>query len=59
MTIIPFPETRQGCCCSIPEWLSLPVAPQAAARIRFCGEDKLPQAVSLQGALTWLADLAA
>jgi len=35
------------------------VAPQAAARIRFCGEDKLPQAVPLQGALTWLADLAA
>ena len=59
MTIIPFLETRQGCCCSTPVWLSLPVAPQAAARIRFCGEDKLPQAVPLQGALTWLADLAA
>ena len=59
MTIIPFPETRQGCCCSPPQWLTLPVAPQAAARIRFCGEDKLPQAVPLQGALTWLADLTA
>jgi nitrogen fixation protein NifB len=59
VTIIPFPETRQGCCCSTPEWLTLPVAPQAAARIRFCGEDKLPQAVPLQGALAWLADLAA
>ena len=58
MTIIPFPETRQGCCCNPPEWLTLPVAPQAAARVRFCGEDKLPQAVPLQGAITWLADLA-
>lgn len=57
MTIIPFSEARQGCCCSTPQWLTLPVVPQAVARIRFCGEDKLPQAVPLQGALTWLADL--
>lgn len=59
MTIISFPEARQGCCCSNPEWLTLPVAPQATARTRFAGEDKLPQAVPLQGALTWLADLTA
>lgn len=59
MTIIPFPETKQGCCGKISEWLVLPVAPQAAARLRFCGEDKLPQAVPLRGALTWIADLLA
>lgn len=59
MTIIPFPETKQGCCGKTPQWLALPVAPQAAARLRFCGEDKLPQAVPLRGALTWIADLLA
>ncbi len=59
MTIIPFPETKQGCCGKIPQWLILPMAPQAAARLRFCGEDKLPQAVPLRGALTWIADLLA
>ena len=57
MTIIHFPKTKQGCCGKIPQWLILPMAPQAAARIRFCGEDKLPQAVPLRGALTWIADL--
>ena len=57
MTIIPFPETQQGCNCKDSAWLALPVAPQAAARNRFCGEDKLPQAVPLNGALTWIADL--
>lgn len=59
MTIIHFPKTKQGCCGKIPEWLILPVAPQASARLRFCGEEKLPQAVPLRGALTWIADLLA
>ncbi|MGV1098021.1 NifB/NifX family molybdenum-iron cluster-binding protein [Thiovibrio sp. JS02] len=59
MTIIHFPKTKQGCGNRIPEWLPLPVAPQAAARLRFCGEEKLPQAVPLRGALTWIADLLA
>ncbi|MCX5865573.1 MAG: radical SAM protein [Deltaproteobacteria bacterium] len=59
MTIVHFPKTKQGCGGKIPQWLILPVAPQAAARIRFCGEDKLPQAVPLRGALTWIADLLA
>ncbi|MFA7383158.1 MAG: radical SAM protein [Desulfurivibrionaceae bacterium] len=57
MTVVDFPKTRQGCCGKTPQWLILPVAPQAAARLRFCGEDKLPQAVPLRGALTWIADL--
>ena len=59
MTIIHFPKTKQGCGTKIPQWLILPVAPQAAARIRFCGDDPLPQAVPLRGALTWIADLLA
>ena len=59
MTSIHFPKTKQGCGGKIPEWLILPVAPQAAARLRFCGEDKQPQAVPLRGALTWIADLLA
>jgi len=59
VTIIHFPKTKQGCCGKIPQWLILPMAPQAAARIRFCGEEKLPQAVPLRGALTWIADLLA
>lgn len=59
MAVIDFSQTRQGCCGRIPEWLILPVAPQASARLRFCGEDKLPQAVPLRGALTWIADLLA
>ena len=59
MTIIHLPKSKQGCGGKIPQWLILPVAPQAAARIRFCGEDKLPQAVPLRGALTWIADLLA
>jgi len=57
VTIIHFPKSRQGCGCKIPQWIDLPVAPQAAARIRFVGEEKLPQAVPLRGALTWIADL--
>lgn len=57
MTIIPFPETRQGCECKAPEWITLPVAPHAAARSRFSGEEKLAQAVPLHGALTWVDDL--
>ncbi|MDG4474946.1 radical SAM protein [Thiovibrio frasassiensis] len=57
MTIIHLPKTKQGCGTKIPQRLILPVAPQAAARIRFCGEDPLPQAVPLRGALTWIADL--
>jgi nitrogen fixation protein NifB len=59
VTIIHLPKSKQGCGGRIPQWLILPVAPQAAARIRFCGEDKLPQAVPLRGALTWVADLLA
>ena len=59
MTVIPFSKTRQGCCCGTPEWLILPVAPQAAARSRFSGEDKLPQAVPILGALTWIAEVLA
>lgn len=59
MTIIPFPGTQQGCDCSVPEWISLPVAPQAAARGRFSGEEKIPQAVPLRGALTWVSELRA
>lgn len=59
MTIIPFPETQQESCSKATEWLTLPVAPQAAARIRFCGEDKLPQAIPLHGALAWITDLSA
>ncbi|MHB8989620.1 MAG: dinitrogenase iron-molybdenum cofactor biosynthesis protein [Desulfobulbia bacterium] len=59
MTIIHFPKTKQGAMGKIPQWLILPMAPQAAARIRFCGEDKLPQAVPIRGALTWIADLLA
>ncbi len=59
VTIIHFPQSKQGCCGKIPQCLPLPVAPQAAARLRFCGEDKLPQAVPIQGALTWIADLLA
>lgn len=57
MTIIHFPKSKQGCGTKIPQWLILPVAPQAAARIRFCGEAQLPQAVPLRGALTWIAGL--
>ncbi|HIJ91618.1 MAG: radical SAM protein [Desulfobulbaceae bacterium] len=59
MTIVHFPKIKQGCCGKSPQWLIVPVAPQAAARIRFCGEDKLPQAVPMRGALTWIADLLA
>ncbi|MEW6595748.1 MAG: dinitrogenase iron-molybdenum cofactor biosynthesis protein [Thermodesulfobacteriota bacterium] len=57
MTILHFPKSKHGCCGKSPQWLTLPMAPQAAARIRFCGEEKLPQAVPLRGALTWIADL--
>ena len=59
MTIIHLPKSKHGCGGKIPQWLILPMAPQAAARIRFCGEDKLPQAVPIRGALTWIADLLA
>jgi nitrogen fixation protein NifB len=59
MTIIHLPKSKHGCGGKIPQWLILPVAPQAAARLRFCGEDQLPQAVPLRGALTWIADLLA
>lgn len=57
MTIIPFPETRQGCGAQAKTWLTLPVAPHAAARLRFCGEEKLPQAVPPPAALNWLDSL--
>ncbi len=59
MTIIPFPENQESCCGKAAEWLTLPVAPQAVCRTRFCGAEKLPQAVPLPGALTWLEDIKA
>ncbi len=60
MTIIPFPDNKAGCGCNkAPEWITLPVAPHAAARSRFAGEEKLAQAVPLYGALTWMDDLLA
>ena len=57
MCSIPFPDKQPRCCCNAAEWINLPVAPHAAARSRFSGEDKLPQAVPLHGALTWVDDL--
>ncbi len=55
MTIIPLANKKTGCGCSqAPEWITLPVAPNATARCRFSGEEKLPQAVPLYGALTWV-----
>lgn len=57
MTIIPFPETRQGCGSQVKAWITLPVAPHAAARTLFCGEEKLPQAVPPPAALNWLDSL--
>ena len=51
------PDKQPGCGCKVPEWISLPIAPQAAARSRFCGDGKLPQAIPLHGALTWVDDL--
>ena len=57
MSIIPFPVNQHGCGCRTPEWISLPVAPRPIARIRFFGESKFPQAVPLNGTLTWVADL--
>lgn len=59
MTIIPFAKTRQGGCPEKAAWLTLPMAPQAVARIRFCGEEKLPSAVPLHGVLAWIVDLLA
>ncbi len=60
MTIIPLPNKIPGCgCCKAPEWITLPVAPNPAARSRFSGKGKLPQAVPLYGALTWVEDLQA
>lgn len=57
MTITPLPSTQTGCGSKAASWLTLPVAPNAAARSRFCGKEKLPQAIPLHGALTWLDDL--
>lgn len=54
MTIIPFPHLEQGCSCRDPEWLSLPLAPRTFARSRFLGEEKLPEALPLQGAAAWI-----
>ncbi|MBU0681251.1 MAG: dinitrogenase iron-molybdenum cofactor biosynthesis protein [Proteobacteria bacterium] len=60
MTLIPLPDKKTGCGCNNPpEWISLPVAPNPAARSRFSGDEKLPQAVPLYGALTWIDDLQA
>ncbi|MEN8258452.1 MAG: radical SAM protein [Thermodesulfobacteriota bacterium] len=59
MTIIPIKENSDGggCGCKVPAWITLPVAPHAAARSRFGGDEKLPQAIPLYGALTWVDDL--
>jgi nitrogen fixation protein NifB len=51
------PDKQPGCGCKVPTWISLPIAPHAAARSRFCGDEKLPQAIPLHGALTWVDDL--
>lgn len=51
------PNKQPGCGCKAPAWITLPVAPHAAARSRFSGEEKLPQAIPLHGALTWVDDL--
>ncbi len=60
MTIIPLATKKTGCGCGkVPKWITLPVAPNAAARCRFSGEEKLPQAMPLYGALTWVDDLQA
>lgn len=60
MTIIRLANKKTGCGCSqAPEWITLPVAPNAAARCRFSGEEKMPQAVPVYGALTWVDDLQA
>lgn len=60
MTIIPLADKKTDCgCAKEPAWLTLPVAPNPAARSRFSGVEKLPQAVPLYGALTWVEDLQA
>lgn len=52
------PKIKKGSGCTpIPEWITLPVAPHAAARSRFAGSAKLPQAVPVYGALNWMDDL--
>ncbi len=59
MTIIPFPDKHTCCGAKTTGWLTLPVAPRASARSRFCSEEKLPQALPPHGALTWLDGLVA
>ncbi|MCL7486727.1 MAG: radical SAM protein [Desulfobulbaceae bacterium] len=59
MTIIPFPDTPKGCNCRAPVWLTLAAAPQAAARSRFCKEDKPLPAAPFYEALAGIADLEA
>jgi nitrogen fixation protein NifB len=56
MTTLPDKKTSCGY-CKAPEWITLPVAPNPAARSRFSRDEKLPQAVPLYGALTWVDDL--
>lgn len=51
------PDKQPGCGSQSMKWITLPIAPIAAARSRFCGEEKLPQAVPINGALTWVDDL--
>lgn len=59
MTIIPFPERHEGCGGRAKGWLTLPVAPRAAARSCFCRDEKLPQAMEPQAALAWFEGLPA
>jgi nitrogen fixation protein NifB len=60
MTLIHLPDKKTSCgCATAPEWITLPVAPNPTARSRFSGEEKLPQAVPLYGAMTWIDDLQA
>ncbi|MDR9501522.1 MAG: hypothetical protein RI601_06980 [Desulfurivibrionaceae bacterium] len=58
MTLIPFPDKKTGC-GKAPVWLTLPVAPNPAARSCFNGDEKLPPAMPLYGAMTWVEDLQA
>lgn len=44
-------------CTPLPEWITLPLAPNGAARSCFDGKAKLPQPILLEGALTLVKDL--
>jgi len=57
MSVIPFPVAASGGGIEEPKWLTLPVFPQAAARIRFRLDETPVKAIPLQGALAWIGDL--